>query len=118
MSLFLRLCRWVTDAFRRPLVAERVEDLPDDIQSGRVYLVGDEGTPWSAALVCPCGCKEVIRLSLIPDDSPRWRATIHDDGAVTLKPSVWRIKGCRSHFNLNQGRVLWTKDSPLTWRRQ
>jgi len=114
MSLFLRLRRWVADAFRRPLLAEPVEDLPDEVQSGRVYLIGDPGVPWSAALVCPCGCGEVIRLSLIPDDRPRWRATTHEDGLVTLEPSVWRIKGCRSHFLLQRGRVVWTRDSPLS----
>lgn len=71
-----------------------------------VYLVG-ERQPWCATFICPCGCKEVIALSLIKDDRPRWRAREHPNGTVSLSPSIWRMKGCRSHFFINHGRVIW-----------
>lgn len=109
-SLFTELRRWVRDVFRRPLTAEAAEDLPDTILDGKVYLIGDEDMPWSAAMRCPCGCSEVIRLSLIPDDKPRWKATVLGDSTVTLAPSVWRTKGCKSHFILRQGKVIWAKE--------
>jgi hypothetical protein len=112
MSLFTRLRRWIADAFRKPLVGVSVDELPDLVEGGAVYLIGDSDFPWSAALVCPCGCSETIQLSLIPDDRPRWKATHHPDSTISLEPSVWRTKGCRSHFILRRGRVVWAKDLP------
>lgn len=88
---------------------ELVEDPPDKLDAGTVYLVADGGPPWSAVFVCPCGCKERISLSLIPRDRPSWRATTNKDG-ITLHPSIWRQKGCRSHFFIRGGRVLWARE--------
>ena len=90
---------------------EIVEDFPDVLEINRVYLVGDDLTPWSAAFLCPCGCGEVIKLSLIKNDSPRWRVRLHFNGTVTFHPSIWRNKGCKSHFILRQGRAVWVRDS-------
>lgn len=109
MSFLNRIRRWFSDAFRPPLLGASVEDLPDVLEANTVYLVGDLGEPWSAALICPCGCGEAIRLSLIKNDRPRWKATQQPDGAVTLHPSVWRTKGCESHFILRNGRIIWAK---------
>jgi hypothetical protein len=86
-----------------------VEDPPDELDDNVVYLIADGGPPWSATFVCPCGCKERISLSLIPRDRPNWRATVNNDG-ITLHPSVWRKKDCRSHFFIRGGRVLWARE--------
>jgi len=85
-----------------------VDDLPDVLDSERLYLVGDDDCPWSAALLCPCGCEATIQLSLLPDDKPSWRAVRHFSGSVSLQPSVWRTRGCRSHFFLRRGRIVWS----------
>ena len=84
-----------------------VDDLPDVLVPERLYLVGDDDCPWSAALLCPCGCEATIQLSLLPDDKPSWRAVRHFSGSVSLRPSVWRTRGCRSHFFLRRGRIVW-----------
>lgn len=83
------------------------EDPPDAPQAGYVYLIGDRQNPWSASFVCPCGCGELISLSLIKSDDPRWRHSIDGLGAISLHPSIWRTRGCRSHFFIRKGRVLW-----------
>lgn len=88
-----------------------VEDLPDLLDPDRVYLVGNPDLPWSAALLCPCGCRASIQLSLVPGDSPRWRAKRHLSGSVTLHPSVWRTRDCRSHFFIRRGRVVWSRSA-------
>lgn len=75
-----------------------VDEVPHKLEASKLYLVGGRDTLWSAALLCPCGCRSLIQLSLITDDNPCWRVTEYNDGAVTLHPSIWRIKGCRSHF--------------------
>lgn len=85
-----------------------VDELPDSLQSRRMYLIGD-AAPWSAAFLCPCGCGEVIHLSLLTDDSPRWSVSFNRDGLPTLSPSVWRTNGCRSHFFLQNGSIVWCK---------
>ena len=83
-----------------------VEEIPDGLKPRQLYLVG-ELKPWSAALLCPCGCKDVIQLSLLPNDSPMWTATSDRKGLPTLSPSVWRTTACRSHFFLRNGSIIW-----------
>ena len=85
-----------------------IDDLPDVLAPERLYLVGDDACPWSAALLCPCGCEATIQLSLLPDDKPSWRFVRHFSGSVSLQPSVWRTRGCRSHFFLRRGRIVWS----------
>ncbi|WP_443027891.1 DUF6527 family protein [Sphingomonas sp. SRS2] len=92
-------------------VGQNADDVPDRPSSRTVYLVGDESSPpWAAALLCPCGCKELIQLSLISGDNPSWRADVGRNGLVTLHPSVWRVRGCHSHFFVRDGRILWARD--------
>lgn len=98
-----------------PLRAREVEDLPDRLSSDHIYLIGEDGLWWSAALLCPCGCQSVIQLSLIEDDRPRWRARTEPGDIVTLHPSVWRTNGCKSHFFVRHGKIRWaraTSESP------
>jgi hypothetical protein len=111
-GLLRRWADWFADVFLggRPHRAIRVEDDPLQAAPRTVYLIGDGDAPWAAAMRCPCGCGAIIRLSLIPLDSPSWSVEIYADGVVTLRPSVWRTKGCRSHFVLWRGRVIWAKD--------
>ena len=44
---------------------EAVGDVPNVLEPGRIYLVGDQSMPWSAALGCPCGCGATIQLGSI-----------------------------------------------------
>lgn len=86
-----------------------VEDPPSQLEDSLVYLIGDGGRPWSASFKCPCGCGEAISLSLIEHDNPSWHVSTRTSG-ITIHPSVWRTKGCRSHFFIRDGRVLWAKE--------
>ncbi|MGE0288414.1 MAG: DUF6527 family protein [Bradyrhizobium sp.] len=58
-------------------------------------------------MMCPCGCGEVIELNLLQQARPCWNAQEHQNGTVSVTPSVWRRKGCRSHFWLRRGRIDW-----------
>jgi hypothetical protein len=82
------------------------EELPDRLKKNTVFAIG-AGTPWLAVLQCPCGCGDIIQLSLLEYESPRWSLRQERDGTPTLTPSVWRSKGCKSHFFLRQGVILW-----------
>lgn len=86
------------------------EDLPEALRTDRIYFLTAEGhTPWSAAFLCPCGCQETIQLSLLPNDSPSWKFSVASNAYVTLHPSVWRVRGCRSHFFIRSGRLVWAR---------
>lgn len=60
---------------------------------------------------CPCGCLEVVSLPLQRQHSPRWSVSTNAHGRPDLRPSVWRNKGCMSHFWIQDGRVFWTGDT-------
>ena len=53
------------------------------------------------------GDGSTIRLSLIPDDNPPWKAHSDPQGFATLWPSVARHRGCKAHFVLTAGKVRW-----------
>ena len=91
----------------QPFKATWVSDLPEILDSKLVYLVGENEYLWYAAFCCPCGCGETIQLSCLPDARPRWKVSVEEDGSVSLHPSVWRVKGCKSHFFLRRGLVAW-----------
>ena len=83
------------------------DDLPDPPAAHRVYLVGEDGVLWYAAMLCPCDCGATLHMSLHKEGTPRWKATPHRDGTISLSPSVWRKIGCRSHFIVRNGRIIW-----------
>lgn len=85
----------------------QVIELPDVLDEQSLYLVGEGGYLWYAALLCPCHCGEIIYLNLLPEQRPRWQLLSDEDVYVTLEPSVWRQKGCRSHFFIRGGEIIW-----------
>ena len=91
------------------LKAVQVEDFPETYKRGVIYIIGED-EPWYAAMKCPCGCGEVIRLCLQEEVRPSWKLSHHDNGTISLRPSVWRTSGCRSHFFLRHGNVDWCKN--------
>lgn len=102
------LYHWGTKR-RKPAAyrAEHFAELPEKLRDRRLYIIGDGLAPWAAAMLCPCGCGNVIQLSLLDADSPRWQLSVDRKGLPTLSPSVHRTKGCRSHFFLRAGQIVW-----------
>ncbi|WP_422846567.1 DUF6527 family protein [Acidovorax sp. M2(2025)] len=56
---------------------------------------------------CPCGCGQPVELPLIREARPRWSLQVDSDGHPTLSPSVWRSEGCRAHYFVRGGKVVW-----------
>lgn len=96
--------------------AKAVHELSDHLKTRTLYLIGGP-TPWSAALLCPCGCGDVIQLSLLTDDSPSWRLQWESGKRPSLQPSVWRTTGCHSHFFFTHGRIVWCRRAGMSTRR-
>ena len=103
---FTEFFSWMNSACRGTLRVKFVADLPDHLERHTLYAIGEEA-PWSAAMICPCGCRSMIQMSLLPDDSPRWKMTISPLGLLTMAPSIWRTADCRAHFFLRRGHIVW-----------
>ena len=84
-----------------------VEDLPEKLDRKVIYIIGDEEFIEHATLLCPCRCGALLHMNLIPDERPCWFVIEHSNGSVSLEPSIWRQKGCKSHFFFVRGRIRW-----------
>jgi Family of unknown function (DUF6527) len=86
---------------------EHHEELPVNLKGKILYVLGEKNTPWSTAMLCPCGCKEKIQLSLLKDEHPSWEIYSTELNKTSLKPSIWRQKGCKSHFFFTNNEIIW-----------
>jgi len=110
VQALLRLWRWICGWFSRkpqPLRTVLLDERPEKIESGVVYVLGEGLHRWFVIMLCPCGCGDTVEMSLLENAKPRWWLTEHPDQTVSLKPSVWRRVGCRSHFFLQHGLIEW-----------
>jgi hypothetical protein len=108
----MRLLRWLRLLWDRhgPARSIRVvegDTLPEALPRRDLVLTRDDGEDWSVGMRCPCGCGETIELLVLEEARPRWNVSIDKGGRPTLHPSVWRQKGCQSHFWVRQGRIHW-----------
>ncbi len=108
MNIFKIAFSWFLSLFTSTYRMKSVEsDLPTKLKSNTLYVVHEDGFLEHAAMLCPCGCTEILQMNLIPDERPLWKLTKHENGTVSLYPSVWRKKGCNSHFWLRNSHIKW-----------
>ena len=107
---FWEIWYWIRAKFWNkpiPLIINHAGELPDSLEKKYLYLIGENDYLWIAALICPCGCGETIQLNLLSEAKPCWKIQNKYNGTITLVPSVWRKKGCRSHFLIKNGVIIW-----------
>ena len=92
---------------RKDLRVVFAEEAPSEPKPGVVYVLGEGRHLWFVVLLCPCGCRAKLELSLLPEADPNWVLVQHGDGTISLQPSVWRRVGCRSHFFIHRSRIEW-----------
>ena len=85
-----RLYGWIRGQ-EPPLRTLIVEELPDNLMAGILYLLGVNQKPWATAFLCPCGCGALIELNLLPEVRPSWQVKQRWDRTVSLYPSVNRF---------------------------
>ncbi len=85
-----------------------VEDVPDIVKESTLYLVGGQSSYWLAVMKCPCGCGAPIQLPMSGAHGPKWQMS-GPRTAPSLTPSVHRTSGCRSHFFLRKGSIVWCR---------
>lgn len=100
-----RLCDRFGPARRLQIVMG--DELPSSMPSRDVVLTRDDGEAWSVGMLCPCRCGATIEILVVDGAKPRWNIDVDTKGRPTLCPSVWRNTGCRSHFWVRSGRIVW-----------
>jgi Family of unknown function (DUF6527) len=106
--LLSQLKAWLGKRFNRPYQTCIVEgDLPARLRRGIVYIVQEDGCLEHVSMLCPCRCNQVLHMNLILDERPCWQVTKHPNQTISLHPSIWRKKGCHSHFWFQENRVYW-----------
>lgn len=81
---------------------------PEEVKGNIVYIVGgDDYVKW-AYLRCPDNCGENIMLNLSKNKKPSWTVKQDKKGRVTIHPSVDKLDGCKSHFWIKNGSLIWT----------
>ena len=81
----------------------------EDVKDGTIILVGGNDYAKWAYLKCPCGCNELIMMSLVKDNFPNWDVTLDKFGRPSIFPSINKTTGCRSHFWIKKGKIIWAK---------
>ena len=114
MKWWQPIYRWYYRWRYRTVACEFDTDLPGTPRPGRCYVAMDQDFPWAVSLQCPCGCGEPITLNLV-GSHPVWKLTKTTENLITLYPSVWRTRGCESHFWVKQGRIVWARPH---WTKQ
>lgn len=82
-------------------------DGPDPGQPppGIMFVYIDNGVPKMVELMCPCGCGRLTPIHLVHSGKKR---TDHDweySPGPTLSPSINLSSGCKSHFQIEKGKV-------------
>lgn len=104
-----RAWQWLTAALTpdRKLVVVGGDSLPERLPWRNLVLARGDGEDWCVGLRCPCGCGRRLEMMLLKEVRPRWDLTVDDRGRPTLHSSVWLREGCRAHFWVRQGKVVW-----------
>lgn len=122
-----KLVKYIRDALRRKAAEKKLvqgeeinskdlkgkfefiylDDIPADLKKGEIYVIGEDGDYWNVVFICPCGCKDIIQLNLLPEARPCWRIINHRDYSTSISPSVNRIVNCKSHFTIKRNKLIW-----------
>ncbi|MBX3303009.1 MAG: hypothetical protein KF899_01230 [Parvibaculum sp.] len=92
---------------RRSLIVVEGDMLPKRLPFWSLVMARDDCEDWSVGLRCPCGCGQRLEMMLLKGVKPRWDISVDPKGHVSLHPSVWLREGCKSHFWVKGGKIVW-----------
>jgi hypothetical protein len=105
-SLWWRRC--VAAAMpRRALKVIEGDSLPEKLPLWNLIVAREGDEDWCVGLRCPCGCGQRLEMMLLRGVKPRWDVSVDARGRVSLHPSVWLREGCKSHFWVRSGKIIW-----------
>lgn len=83
------------------------DTLPKKLPVLNLVMARDGDEDWCVGLRCPCGCGRRLEMMLLKEVKPRWDVSVDQKGRVSLHPSVWLRQGCKSHFWVRSGKIIW-----------
>lgn len=92
---------------RRSLKVVESDMLPENLPLWNLVLARDGDEDWSVGLRCPCRCGQRLEMMALEEVKPRWDISVDPRGRLSLYPSVWLREGCKSHFWVRSGRIVW-----------
>jgi hypothetical protein len=102
-----KLLSWFKYFLQKRYKHQIVNDVPDIVKSGIIYIIKNNGYPWQIVMLCPCGCKKNLHMNLVKEYYPYWKFKIDKRNKISLSPSVHRIVGCKSHFFVRYSKIVW-----------
>lgn len=97
-------------AYTEQIVEKSEAKTVPDLVPGVIRVHRLAGLNQRVDFLCPCGCGERIMLFVKTFDShPEMKAWTYSSGP-SLSPSVRLERGCRSHFEITRGAVVWAKE--------
>lgn len=104
-----KLHKWYDKLFKKEKQYKYnyVEDVPDELKSDLLYIISNDNFQWQIVMLCPCGCKKILHMPLIKEGHAKWKYEIDKRNRISLHPSVNRIVGCKSHFFVRKGKIIW-----------
>ncbi len=111
-----RVRTFLKELFLKKYSYKNVSEIPVKIKNDVIYIVQEGTEPETLVFNCPCGCKESVYLNLLKDTFPVW-TYMTEKRRISVFPSVVRKKGCRSHYWIKKGKVIWawSKDWYKRW---
>lgn len=92
--------------FKNKYKYRNVDEIPYKMRSNIIYIVQEGTQAETLSFMCPCGCKQPVYLNLIRDTVPCWTYKI-ERRKVSIFPSIVRKNGCKSHYCITKGEVIW-----------
>lgn len=111
MKIFRNIFKWFRLRYKE-ITAKRyrsiaVSEYPKHVNKNTIYIVSEGHFPDTIIFKCPCGCHADIYLNLLKDTRPNWDFDLNNKGRISIFPSIWRKVGCRSHFLIREGKIVW-----------
>ncbi len=108
----MKILSWILKNIDKALPARRVKIIegdtpPKNLPFRDIVLAREGNEDWAAGFKCPCGCGKKLEVLLIKEVKPNWSLKIDEYNRPTLHPSVWLKTGCKSHFWMKKGKIIW-----------
>lgn len=105
----LRMLRKLWDKYgpSRKVIAIEGDTPPNRLPFRNLVLAREDGEEWAVGFRCPCGCGKRLELMLINEAKPNWSLAVDLKQRPTLTPSVHLTTGCKSHFWVKKGKIIW-----------
>lgn len=85
---------------------------------GEMHVLEKDGIPEMVNFLCPCGCgrecpTHVVTMQEKQQQRGAWTASCwgFDPATITIFPSIRYLGGCKTHFNITNGKVVMHADS-------